>query len=682
MIFINMKKKLLTEIERINTLMGLSPKKLLMEDGVIGTLTKKILSFLDDFAQETITVNGNTTPTGSWKNPSGKVLSDVEYNNIKSTLNQNPDDLAFFFQNLEPTEQRKVLDFLLSDTNIVDETYNDTILDFLKSQSGRDFQLPNGSIIQIKSEEDLVKLLSDNPNWKNDLYAIFGDNIFLIEILERKFSKKISEFKLNRQVDNPLSYSNSIYDVSRWANVSLDWSDEMTKMLNRELNPTIKDLFKKVFSFFNNEDEFTKLQKYLRQYARTQDSKQKEQLERIIKNKFKVFFMNRRKLFETTEKWISDVISKYPNSSTILKKELENFQKQVKEKNWEEMVKLGKIDNTISKIIDTIATIGKLSKDSIFSKDNINIFRKIFQKANKNTPEEIKSIANEAADAVKEKTLLGFNWNWVKTGSKKGWPSETNKLWLDYTNGNLSQAKRLYALELFGRYLKLHFTWGLLEWFRNWVSWIYIGLGSNSDAESKILTCKKEYNALLQDPEFKKKLDDGTVTMEDLPESCSSRSMVYAIEWYNNIDKHGQDLFFDKMMPDLFKFWKLGDIMTWDEFTDIMPGKGDDFVDNLFSFINWTDQPANLRELNKIKNEIVNDIKTEESRITQDGVDNTDEKYSNDINGFKLYLKDEKMPEENPKLQDNVFLNGTDKYKFVDSNTDNKGKFEYIQQDY
>ena len=63
-------------------------------------------------------------------------------------------------------------------------------------------------------------------------------------------------------------------------------------------------------------------------------------------------------------------------------------------------------------------------------------------------------------------------------------------------------------------------------------------------------------------------------------------------------------------------------------------------------------------------------------------IENTDEKYSNDIDGFKLYLKNEKMPEVNPKKQGNNFLNGTDEYKFIDSNRDNKGKFEYIPQDY
>jgi hypothetical protein len=60
----------------------------------------------------------------------------------------------------------------------------------------------------------------------------------------------------------------------------------------------------------------------------------------------------------------------------------------------------------------------------------------------------------------------------------------------------------------------------------------------------------------------------------------------------------------------------------------------------------------------------------------------SDEKYSNDIDGFKLYLKDKKRPEVNPKKQGNNFLNDDDEYKFVDSNRDNKGKFEYIQQDF
>jgi hypothetical protein len=63
-------------------------------------------------------------------------------------------------------------------------------------------------------------------------------------------------------------------------------------------------------------------------------------------------------------------------------------------------------------------------------------------------------------------------------------------------------------------------------------------------------------------------------------------------------------------------------------------------------------------------------------------IENTDEKYSNDINGFKLYLQDKNRPEVNPKKQGNYFLNADDKYEFVDSNRDNKGKFEYIQQPY
>jgi hypothetical protein len=92
-------------------------------------------------------------------------------------------------------------------------------------------------------------------------------------------------------------------------------------------------------------------------------------------------------------------------------------------------------------------------------------------------------------------------------------------------------------------------------------------------------------------------------------------------------------------------------------------------------------------ELDSLENRISTEIDSlrQEAARANEGLlhqGESDEKYSNDINGFKLYLKDKKRPEVNPKLQDNVFLNGTDKYKFIDSNRNNKGKFEYIQQPY
>jgi hypothetical protein len=194
---------------------------------------------------------------------------------------------------------------------------------------------------------------------------------------------------------------------------------------------------------------------------------------------------------------------------------------------------------------------------------------------------------------------------------------------------------------------------------------------------------KDELNAckvFLDNPENKKKINSGTLTDSELESSKCTFDILMAIR---SQYKGGWNTFLDEATPD-FELTLEGVLGT---LTFLIPGLVDDILYNGISayFAGYDpDSPEYAKNLMKQYTDELQRLNAEIQPTENNNTGNTqDEKYSNDIDGFKLYLKDVEMPLQNPKKQGDVFLNGIqsiDKYEFVDSNRDNKGKFKYIEE--
>jgi hypothetical protein len=619
-----MKKQLLEDINRTRIIMGLNVKKnILNEDGIIKTLAKKAKNIFLDVTDET-TSGGVST---------GKKI----VNNIKMNESDYVDILdALENELLDALSENQVnllKSVILKNPEFIDDIYDDLIKSVLKNTN--------------TDETQLIKRLKNDINNNNSLEEVLKDTFpnadeFTIDILFTKFDKKIKELEKSGKLSDNLNLSNELFNSGRWSDDILEMTDDEKKLISKELTPSVIDSIKNFFTKFNDEERVTKLQKYLKLYSTTNDAKTKITTKKLIEKDFSDLFLTKRKVYEEIMTWCDEVSEKYKGAG--LDKIIGEFKDLAKNRDYKAIATLSNLNGPLSKLSTYFnellrVTKGKITKaegmrDSIYpSLKDVSPKMDRFISRIKNNPETEKITNDWVANWVR----------WIRSGSSKGFPRKTNELWLEFTDGSLSGARKKYAMELFGRYMYLNLIWGTLTWLRNMVSY---GLTSIGDDEVEM--CISNLNSKIQsNPNFFNEITDN----DQLPSPCGDFGVLWAVQ-YETGDKVIGMKWLGNLLRE-FPISKLNDKSN--TITDIFPGKLDDIIDSVLSSLDWVDDRRNLLRLrDSLSNKIENtekEIEEEKKKIVEADSTQTNvpviPKISGDEKGFKQYLLNNKKDTTN-----------------------------------
>jgi hypothetical protein len=269
-----------------------------------------------------------------------------------------------------------------------------------------------------------------------------------------------------------------------------------------------------------------------------------------------------------------------------------------------------------------------------------------------------KEITEDEQKIISDKIKIwyvGWNKKWLNSGSYFGFPTNTNKMWMEYTGGNVSKAKKTYYAELLGRFAILNITWGVLEFLRDFTFYGVSFIGSD-----KVKACTTNINNLYSTNEdFKTKWDEGTITKKDLPDPCSDFGVLWGVQF--ELSESWGGYLVEKILPSLE--------FSMDQVTDLFPGKWDDIVANVISFLNFSKDRGSVEEFI----ESVNDAKDRvEAEAQNEANQINDGEFDNSQNGFKEFLRKNEIDEENLSGTKDTFMNGGLTFTFVITNNSNK----------
>jgi hypothetical protein len=635
-----MKKKLLQEILRQKLLMGiLSESQLLKEDGILSNLAYLLKKTFSNATPETGRLGqvtgkkiGNTTIPNSEFDDLSRFVSDFE-NKINSGARLTDDQFRYLNgiiisdDNLRNAIYRDIMSELMSNTDT--KTDRDMIMKIRNVAGNTDRE-----IMDYLNREVTPNLGINNTPEMQLIYDVFV----------REIVSKINKIDIEGDLNSVIDWSNDLTNPNRWAKLNSQFTAEDKKFLNNELNPSIVESIMKAFKSFDNDGEFEKFQKYLKIYENSNDVTQKLQIKKFLTKKYAQFFNDKRELYEKLTSWVDSVIKKYPNTTQQTKQMLENFRKLVDNQDFAAIGLLRSSNSNIDALLKRFSTVVELS----FTPIKKLKFWKIYEDK-----------LDESGKKVLQPWVQNFK-RWLISGSAKGFPTKQNQLWLQYTGGNLSKAKKLYLSELFGRYLKLNLVWGTLTFLIERLNYLIV-------SDEDIKSCNTNLlNKISQDSDFKLKMENGTLTHSELPEPCNKSMVLWATIHYQ---KGGwKNAIVEDLLPSF----------NFDSFTDIFPGKIDDLLQNVVSGLDWSDNIDNLSDLRRGLEEqlktVEQEIDDEAGRITNNL---SSEKYKNDLNGFKSFLKDNSIDDSKVEGTKDTFI--WDKeitWKFIDSDKNGLGTFE------
>jgi hypothetical protein len=666
-----MKKTLITEIKRQLELMSVNPKpKLLMEDGVLRTIIDAIsrkLSTASPLPAQGI----NKVSPGVTLGDGGIILKNKELDDIQDLLTDW--DANKQYLSVYPEYIQKFRDIILLDEGMRKEIFESMIDDITRevgSVYGKRFEndvqmydFLRGEFTNIEDIKSIVKNSNPTPG-KDPLVDIFYD------VLAESVYNNTKKLSKGSKVDVAFNeITNNILDVSKWDQIPIKPLDEtIMKKISSYITPTIRESISEYFSNFkkfNETEEFLNLELIMKRIDNETNTAKKTQLKQYVVQKYAWIYRNERKVWTDLEQWINDVLEQKKDTTPELQKALSEIKELIKKEDTKAIKRLAESDGTLINLQrDFITSLSLLGgKHNINPVTLIDTLVKKVQRFKTKDDELKKLITDELKVRWDNTTRL------MKSGSIRGY--YTNDVWAQLTNSNVKLAKKRYLIEVYGRALKLHAIISTIYAITKSVQSYYTSYKNKNDLNA----CR----TFLANPVNTEKIISGTLTDSELLSSKCTFDILFAIR---SQDKGALESLWEGFKPDLESGWR--GILGILEF--LIPGFIDDVVsESIQAYVNGFD-PESPEATKNLMQKYIDELKKVEDNLPTPNNDNTNSQtektYKKDLNGFKLYLKDNDTNENNPKLTDGVFFNGIITYKWAQTKDDGTGMFEPVEQEY
>lgn len=670
-----MKKTLISEIKRnLELIHGSSKTKLIMEDGLLRTIIDLLSQKLSKANRLPPEGTAKVSPGVKVGGEDGVTLMDNQKDDIELLLSV---DAATRKQyaSIAPEIVQKIRDIILMDENIKTQIFDSMIDDLtreLGSVAGKQFQNDvemydylRRSFNNLEDIKDRVIMANPNPG-EDPLIDIF------YEVLAQGVYKKTKSLAKGDKVDVAFEeISDIVTDLRYWDQIPIQpLPQNVMDIISQEITPTIRQSISAFFKKFDDKQELENLYLIMKRIETEQDVDKKKMLKQYVVQKYAYIYQNKRDVWKTMDEFISKILEKNKNSTGEIKETLSKIKKAIDDKDSDVIAQLAQSDGTLRKLQKDYYDVIKLFNEPHYLNPYYTTGALIKMVKRFKTKDDAlkKAITDEF------ETRLKNTWNMVWKGSTRGGPR--NKIWMDLTDNNIPRARKLYIIEVYGRALVVKCILALLYALGKALQSIYISWQKKPELNA----CR----AFMNNPDNIEKIKNGKLTDQELASSKCTYDILFAIR---SQDRGASAAFFDELKPDLKG--SLQEVLK-DVGTFLIPGYWDDILnEGLKGYVATFDPetPEYTKKLiQKYKEELENEYRKNpvEQDQTSGNPQSQEEKYTNDINGFKQFLKDNpKLPAKDPQPNKNGgFSTGSFTFTWIDTNKDNKGRFELKKQDF
>jgi hypothetical protein len=588
-------KNLLIEINRQLSLMSVNGKPVLLnEDGLLSTIVNKLRKSFD---------SANTLPVDkvSGKSP-GKSVDGIEIDNIQfGDIQDALNDWENLYPTLTQSDISKLRTLIEKDNELINDIFEQTIEETVSSIYNR---FPS---LEIDSDTKLYEFLRGQFTNQQNIINRKGLNDFLdglnssgdplkqivYDISNKKILDNVIKLSRGGEIESLIDLNNELFNINKWARIGTNWTDKDNAFINSVITPTVKQSLRNFFTKFSVPKEIENFQKYLKIYNQTSDATQKEQLRKYLITKYSWMAINKNETFKILREWISSVGKKYNKDFSSITGEIE---KAVNDNDLGIIFKLAEYDNVLKRTAsDFVISLKSSIEPSLLNAFTIITKRKaIF----KNNP-ETKQLRQE---------ILNNTLNLIKSGSSKGFPG--GETWMKVTKLNKVRARKLYATEVFIRYVKYSLTYAILKSVGMAVNSVIQKIPSN---DTEVQRCK----TALKDEKFLKGIELSPNPNEFLISSGCTYFVLMAIE---SREKGASKVFLDNLLPNINLDFKSFD--GWDFLNtvfEVSPMLIDNIINDVIrlfvsSFEEGDSDLINQR-LNELKSKVEGAAKEVESEL-------------------------------------------------------------------
>lgn len=481
-------KSLISEIYRIQEVMGVTNKKILLEqawvEDLLAALSKLGKNFDDEF---------NT------------LLANVSNENLEKNVRAgNLDKLIRKAKNMGDEDVLKVINDILTSP---DGSLMNSIKNIVSSEdtSALISQIAKQQDSTVKNLYDSLELDTFNAGTGDDIIDMWYKNSLKKELKKSFDAEKASIRKPKPEetstpkeddvppVSGPKNPQDALYDWQNWDGKEMTFDEDAIKTL---ANNTDRKWFEKNITdnVVLTTDRLKRIQRLFKAATQTENTALKNKLIGQIVDDFEFVFKRSAYDYNNMYRWVKDVQDELTRSgrgrgrqATILNKIIQEFEK--KSNVFQTFGAFSPIDTTLgtfnSSLKSTFETIGQSGAvdfvKEIFRKVS-NAFKYVFtSKELRPTTLDVKGAGKKLEvggyDSLKATEVKGIMsnpaTNWLILGSRRGLPTLKNPYYQNIIKKyNYKTAWGTYLMEAFlVNYLKWQLIEGIFETLRNGLAW-------------------------------------------------------------------------------------------------------------------------------------------------------------------------------------------------------------------
>jgi hypothetical protein len=436
-------EKLLTEINRINELMGIN---ILSEQG-IPTLAPRLLRLIKNYGDEFFQFVERKMETQTIMNRVRGVANNLVENDIKVLLKN------ITSEGIQILAKQWFDNGLLFSRNVIDTAMQKRISKI------------------VESKENYTKVCREILSGKDTFWGMFPPGQvpdYLVKFADEfadLFKKELDDIlvkdypKIWKWVKEKGFASKTLREIE-------EMSLEAVELLYKKLNPGLVDAFiqKLTGNFKQLTLKVDEIQQLIVKYQKTTDSSTRLQIEEIIDSSLVKLAQENEETFKYMSKWIDDNL-KGDASLVSLKSKLKSTS------NWkmaETLAKTTKTDKQFLALSEAWDTMKSHTNQFLRELRTFFYLKGWFKGGTKEFEQGLRQKYSRLYDSTDD--IVSVLRNWFMTGSKRGLPFRSNPNYKKiYTVAGVPTAFLSYSSEVILNILKFHVYFMALETFSEWL---------------------------------------------------------------------------------------------------------------------------------------------------------------------------------------------------------------------
>jgi len=477
---------LISEIYRIQEVMGITNKKILLEQAWVEDLLAALSKLAKNFDEEFDTLLANVSNESLEKNVRANNLDKL----IRKAKNMGDEDVLRVINDVLTSPDGSLLNSI---KNIVSSEDTSALISQIAKQEDS----------TVRNLYDSLELDTFNAGTGDDIIDMWYKNSLKKELKkafdgEKSLSKKPKpeETETPKEddvppVSGPKTPQDALYDLQNWDGKEMTFNEDA---INTLANNTDRGWFQKNLkdNIVLTDDRLKRIQRLFKAAAQTENAAIKNKLISQIVSDFEFVFKRSAYDYNNMYTWVKDVQKQLYRTrgknqqATALNGIIDAFEK--KSNVFQTFgafspvdTTLGTLKSTIKSTFETITQSGMVDLVEEIFRNVSNAFKKVFT-SQEPRPTSLKvkragKLDVGGYDSLKASEVKGIfsnpATNWLITGSRRGLPSLKNPYYQNIIkNFNYQTAWGTYLMEAFlVNYVRWQLIEGIFETLRNGIAW-------------------------------------------------------------------------------------------------------------------------------------------------------------------------------------------------------------------